>query len=150
MEYYRCTHNIYKKNRRSPLVRILSSQTPSISLSHPSTTHCHNWLHHRSLKNVIRQVFCFVLYCCWCSNGSKFVTKQTDQITTGHVSLISVWSPWTLHSSKTITICIRHTNLCPPLLFHSLNIVTQRYPRKYLLRPALLQKHWSCFGWCGH
>ena len=43
-------------------------KTPSIGLYHFSN-HCHNWLHHRSLKTVSsRTVFC------WCSNGSKFVT----------------------------------------------------------------------------
>ena len=42
MEYYRCTHTTNYKKRRSPLVRYESwaqTPTPSISLSHPSTTH---------------------------------------------------------------------------------------------------------------
>ena len=36
----------------------------------------------------------------------------------GNSPSLSVWSPWALYSSKTITVCIRHMNLCYPSYKH--------------------------------
>ena len=50
-------------------------QTPSTGLQHPSSNHGQNWLCLRSWKTVSSWK---VLH--WCSNGSKFVTENSDCI----------------------------------------------------------------------
>ena len=57
-----------KRAGKRGLWRVSVPQTPSASLRHPSSSHCNDWLRHRSRKTLIyRTVFR------WCSNGSRFV-----------------------------------------------------------------------------
>ena len=54
---------------------LITTQTPSTGLRHPSFNHCRIKLRHRVQKTVSkRAVFC------WCSDSSKFVTYNSDYI----------------------------------------------------------------------
>ena len=54
---------------------VRTNQTPSTGLRHPSSIRCRNRLRHRSLKTVSWQT----VYR-WCTNGSKFVTDNSNYI----------------------------------------------------------------------